>query len=286
MLVACFDIGGTAVKAALINQEKEMVYRDQQPTPADLDALLAWMDTVIRQEEGVTAISLSVPGSVNQATGVIEGISAVSYIHQVSWYTLLSDYQLPITMENDANCVGLSELAHQKTLRNFACVVCGTGIGGAVLIERKLLRGHGSYGGEFGYMIIDGLSTPLKNWSQLASTGSLVRRVQEEKGEAWDGKRIFVAASKGDKVCQTAIHEMTQQFAIGLMNIFYNLAPEKIVIGGAISQNERFLQLVKEQLDNLVATYPDFPVAPEISACYYKQDANLMGAFMNALGEE
>lgn len=87
-------------------------------------------------------------------TGVIQGLSAVPYIHGVSWYELLSQYGCPVYLENDANCVGLSELAVDDQLSTFACVVCGTGIGGALIVDRKLIRGKQGFGGEFGYMLI------------------------------------------------------------------------------------------------------------------------------------
>ncbi len=64
---------------------------------------------------------MSVPGAVNQETGVIEGISAVPYIHGFSWYEALVHHQLPIHLENDANCVGLSELLAHPELENAAC---------------------------------------------------------------------------------------------------------------------------------------------------------------------
>lgn len=289
MLVACFDIGGTAIKAALINGHQKIVKRFEIKTPKTRKALLTWMDEIISSDKGVTAISLSVPGSVNYKTGIIGGQSAISYIHRRSWYKLLEHHHLPIYMENDANCVGLSQLAHQKNIQNFACVVCGTGIGGALIIDQKLVRGKKTYGGEFGYMIIGGLSNPLQNWSQRASTGSLVRRVVKKlpkEKKRWTGKTIFEAAENGHAICQQAIDEMTQEFAIGLLNIYYFFDPEKIFIGGAISQNPHFIKKVREQLAALLKTFPEFPEAPVIAACHYHKDANVMGAYINALQGE
>ena len=65
---------------------------------------------------------MSVPGAVNQETGVIEGISAIPYIHGFSWYEALAHHRLPVHLENDANCVGLSELLAHPEIENAACV--------------------------------------------------------------------------------------------------------------------------------------------------------------------
>lgn len=286
MIVACFDVGGTGVKSALIGQDKTLGNYREIPTPDSLEGLLDFMDQVIGQQT-VSAISISFPGAINQAEGRIEGLSAVPYIHGVSWYDLLSHYAVPVFLENDANCVGLSELAINESVQNCACVVVGTGIGGALIINRQLVRGRKSYGGEFGYMMIKGMDFPIKNWSQLASTGSLVRRVQahpNKKYQSLDGKEIFGLAAVGDPVCGKAIDTMVENICQGLLNLYYTFDPELIYIGGSISQNATFIQMVKEKLTHLQQVFPDdLPEIPEVQACTYTKDANLIGAYMNTL---
>ncbi|MFX3997926.1 ROK family protein, partial [Streptococcus suis] len=77
----------------------------------------------IQPVDGLEAISLSIHGAVDIETGVIQGLSAVPYIHGVAWYELLSQYGCPVYMENDANCVGLSELDVYDQLSTISCVV-------------------------------------------------------------------------------------------------------------------------------------------------------------------
>lgn len=284
MTVACFDIGGTAIKTAFMTDGNAVLHFREYPTPKTREALLHLMAEVIEGTK-ISAIALSVPGAVNQETGHIEGLSAVPYIHGVSWYDLLKDYKVPIYLENDANCVGLSELAVDSDLSNMACVVIGTGIGGALIINRQLVRGYRSYGGEFGCMILQPIAKPLQNWSQLASTGSLVRRVQAHPDKTYqdlDGKAILTLAEQGDEVCGQAFDEMLGHLAHGLINIFYMIAPEVILIGGAISQNTFFMAKLEERLKAIQSSYPeDFPEIPRIEACRFTYQANLVGAFMN-----
>lgn len=282
MNVACFDIGGTGLKFAQIGQDLVLKDKKEVPTPGDLDGLLAFIADCL-QGKKVDALSFSFPGAINKALGQIMGISAVPYIHGQSWYDLLADYHLPIYLENDANCVGLSQLAVSKEIQNFMCVVCGTGIGGALVIDRKLIAGPKAFAGEYGCMIVDSSQKPIQNWSQLASTGSLVRQVSKASPEAieWTGRKIFEAAAKGNQICQDAIDRMIRYFALGLMNLYYCCDPETIFIGGGISQNPDFINRLKEELHYLSATYEGFPLAPDIAACHYHQDANLIGAYMN-----
>ncbi|MET3644361.1 ROK family protein [Streptococcus gallinaceus] len=278
MTIACFDIGGTDVKFAAI-RNKEILQRESCPTPKSLADLVNWIEKQVRPTSDVLAISISLPGSVDPKTGIVAGISAVPYIHGPSWFDILAFLNLPIFMENDANCVGLSQLAAQGELENFACVVIGTGIGGAVVLDRKLIRGWKGYAGEFGYM----LSDPLTNWSQKASTGNMVAGVRRAKAELdWDGVAIYKAAAEGDPVCQTALQSMYDELALGLITIFYCLGTKDIFLGGAISQNREFLAGVQASLQSIQARNSDIPELPTVQACHFHGDANLMGAYMLA----
>lgn len=286
MKIATIDIGGTGVKFASMTRQGDLTSKQSMATPPSLEELLDWLDQCL-SEEDFAGIALSVPGAVNQATGVIEGFSAVPYIHGFSWYQALERYGLPIHLENDANCVGLSELLVHPELQTAACVVIGTGIGGSMIIDGKLHRGPHGLGGEFGYMILAEPGEKLGNWSQLASTGSLVRHVKEKTGsEDWDGRKIYQAAQAGDAICQAAIARMNRNVAQGLLNIQYLFDPDIISIGGSISQNPAFIAGVKDAVAAYVAAYEEYSIAPEIVACSYQADANLYGALVNWLQEE
>ena len=194
---------------------------------------------------------------------------------------------MPVHLENDANCVGLSELLAHPELENAACVVIGTGIGGAMIINGKLHRGRHSLGGEFGYMTTLAPAEKLNNWSQLASTGNMVAYVVEKSGQTdWDGRKIYQEAAAGNALCQEAIERMNRNLAQGLLNIQYLIDPDVISLGGSISQNPDFIQGVRSAIAYYVERYEEYSVAPEILACTYKGEANLYGALVNWLQEE
>ena len=111
MAIATIDIGGTGIKFASLTPDGKILDKASTPTPETLEDLLAWLDKRL-SEQDYRGIAMSVPGAVNQETGVIEGISAIPYIHGFSWYEALSHHKLHVHLENDANCVGPVSYTH------------------------------------------------------------------------------------------------------------------------------------------------------------------------------
>lgn len=286
MVIATVDIGGTGIKFAAMSKEGEILDKQEIATPDDLDSLLDWLKMLLSKRE-YQGIAMSVPGAVDRKTGTIGGISAVPYIHGFSWYDKLASYELPIHLENDANCVGLSELLAHPELENAACVVIGTGIGGAMIVNGRLHRGKHHLGGEFGYMTTLAPAEKLNNWSQLASTGNMVRYLTEKSGQTdWNGRKIYQEAEAGNTLCQEAIERMNRNLAQGLLNIQYLFDPDVISLGGSISQNKTFIEGVRSAISYFVDRYEEYTVTPEIVACTYQGEANLYGALVNWLQEE
>ena len=286
MVIATVDIGGTGIKFAAMSKEGEILDKQEIATPDDLDGLLDWLKMLLSKRD-YQGIAMSVPGAVDRKTGTIGGISAVPYIHGFSWYDKLASYELPIHLENDANCVGLSELLAHPELENAACVVIGTGIGGAMIVNGRLHRGKHHLGGEFGYMTTLAPAEKLNNWSQLASTGNMVRYLAEKSGQTdWNGRKIYQEAEAGNTLCQEAIERMNRNLAQGLLNIQYLFDPDVISLGGSISQNKTFIEGVRSAISYFVDRYEEYTVTPEIVACTYQGEANLYGALVNWLQEE
>ena len=156
-----------------------------------------------------------------------------------------------------------------------------------MIINGKLHRGRHGLGGEFGYMTTIEPAEKLNNWSQLASTGNMVRYVIEKSGQTdWDGRKVYQEAAAGNALCQEAIERMNRNLAQGLPNIQYLIDPDVISLGGSISQNPDFIKGVQKAVDAFVERYEEYTIAPVIQACTYHADANLYGALVNWLQEE
>lgn len=288
-----FDIGGSSVKFGVINEIGEILDKGSFETPKEeFDILISKMVNVIdtyRTDIKLEGIALSCPGAVNNEEGVIGGASAVQYIHGPNFRNILKEAtDLEVSIENDANCAALAEVwqGAAKDNNDVLFLVCGTGIGGAVVKDKKLHLGPNLHGGEFGYMIMESDMEKgiVRNFSEVASTFSIVRRVAEYKNidtSEIDGKKIFDMAKEGDKDCVRAINEFYYKLALGIFNLQYVYDPEVIVIGGGISVREDLVQCINEKLELILKQAEIAKVMPTVKKCIYSNDANLIGAVYN-----
>lgn len=166
--------------------------------------------------------------------------------------------------------------------------IIGTGIGGAVIKDRKIHKGAHLHGGEIGYMILNVQDEQgelsFKTWSQLAATGALVSQVAKVKGvnaSELNGQRIFEDAEAGDEDCIKAIDDFYLHLAQGIYNIQYVYDPEKIILGGAISNREDLIEQINQKLDIILDSVKIAKIRPVIESCLFKNDANLLGALFH-----
>ena len=280
MSLGVFDIGGTTVKHG-IWEHQQLSPVNAFPTPVTFDELLRNMAEIIRDaKRPLTGIAISAPGAVDQEKRKILGISAVPYIHQRPIFDELEQHLgLPVTIENDANCAGIAEveLGVGREAQNIVFVVLGTGVGGALFVNRQLYKGSHLFGGEIGL---------LKSQSQqiFSQTGTLVKVAQaysEQVNRTVDGKMLYELSENGDTLAKSALDEMYQTIAKNLYNLQVLFDPEMIVLGGGISRRPTlaaelsgrlFEQLKKEGIEEIM---------PVVKCCDFHNDANLIGAAMN-----
>ena len=183
MDLAAIDIGGTTIKIATWKDGK-LQDKHAVNTPKDLnifyDILTAEVNK-IKQNTKIKGVAISSPGAVDQKNGIIGGSSALPYIHNFKIVDELKKrFELPVSIENDANSAALGELAEGagKGSDSMAFFVIGTGIGGAIIINQKVWHGAHLFGGEFGYMSIG-----TKSVSDLASPVAMASRYNERTGK-------------------------------------------------------------------------------------------------------
>lgn len=292
-----FDIGGTYIKFAVMDEEANKLKSGKIPTPKDgLETFLQTISDIVGEYKDtyeLQGIALSSPGAVDVKTGIIGGASAIPYIHGGESMTdlLRERTGLPISIENDANCAALAEgwLGAAKEVDYYICIVIGTGIGGSIVMNHSILRGASLHGGEFGYMIMGGAhnkgKAPLQStWSLSASTNALVREVERERSMAQgslDGEAVFRLAEAGDPIAQSVISQFYKRLAIGIYNLQYALDPEKILIGGGISKRREVIEGINRELSLLKDDISTLHI--EVEACQFDNDANLLGALFHFL---
>ncbi len=286
----CIDVGGTSMKIGLIDEEGNILKTDSIKTPETLEGMYQAMCDVFHQYDNVQGLALSMPGAVDSEAGIIGGSSALDYIHGPCIKRDLQErLKVPVEMENDANCAALAEVwkGAASDVDDCCFIVSGTGIGGAVVKDRKIHKGRHLHGGEFGYMIADfNFETKeMITWSHAGSTVAVVKAVAKELGvdyKSLDGKEIFDHYHE-NPVYEKAVDKFYYVLANGIYNLQYAYDPQKIIIGGGISVRDDLLDEVNQRLDVIFKNFTHAKIRPVVLTCQYHNEANLLGALYHFL---
>lgn len=286
----CFDIGGSSLKCAAADEEGKLFHTRSYPMSADIEGLLAHMKAYQKDitMQGITLLGAAISscGAVDCDSGMIGGSSAVPFIHGFSWKERIQrELGMDCEIENDANCAALSELffGKAKNIQDMAFLVIGTGVGGAIVRNRKICHGAHRYGGEFGMMLVKQADGSVQNFSLCASTSSMVRKMEALTAEEWNGVRVFEEAQQGNAMCREVIQTFYEELAFGVFNVQHMLDPEMILFGGAISARRDFTQRIMEAYEKLQKGLDFETLTPRLECCTYRQDANLLGALAHYL---
>lgn len=291
MKYVVFDIGGTNIKYSLMTKDGEMLDSHSVPTPVQGEGkTLALLVDVIKEyqdEHELSGVAMSVPGGIDD-DGYIHFMGAVFDLQDMYLNKYIKEHTgLDCAYDNDVNCVAMAEKYKGNAVdnKNFVCITIGTGIGGGVFINNQLYRGRRGMAGEFGINILEHRKSELENmdyrtFSRLGSTYNLIARVNKLKNAELDGKQVFELAENGDVEVQTEIDNFYFDLAIGIYNIAYSFAPEKILIGGGVSVREDLIENVKK---NLALLNPDVLEMIEIDVCKFQNDSGKIGALYKYL---
>jgi len=297
MYYICIDIGGTSIKYGVLSEKGEIfidgtvsakVTEKENFILSDVKKLIRNILDEYRNYE-IEGICVSTAGVVNPEKGEIAyaGPTIPKYTGTKIKEELEKEFSISCEVENDVNCAGLGEYwkGAGKGSKSMVCLTIGTGIGGSVILDGKLLNGIGYTAGEIGYMDVNG--SYIQN---IASSKYLVEKVQKEKVEkegitdAITGVDIFELAKKGDEICIAGINEIISNLAVGVRNIIYLLNPEVIVIGGGITAQKEYLEekIRKEVNDGMIS---DMFRKTRIELAQQGNQAGLLGALYNFLNK-
>ena len=297
MYYICIDIGGTSIKYGVLSEKGEIFIDGTVSTKvtekenfilSDVKKLIRNILDEYRNYE-IKGICVSTAGVVNPEKGEIAyaGPTIPKYTGTKIKEELEKEFSISCEVENDVNCAGLGEYwkGAGKGSNSMVCLTIGTGIGGSVILDGKLLNGIGYTAGEIGYMDVNG--SYIQN---IASSKYLVEKVQKEKEEkegitdAITGVDIFELAKKGDEICIAGINEIISNLAVGVRNIIYLLNPEVIVIGGGITAQKEYLEekIRKEVNDGMIS---DMFRKTRIELAQQGNQAGLLGALYNFLNK-
>ena len=290
MKFTVIDIGGTFIKYACMNEHSEILTRGKVPTPQDsredfINALVDIYDSM----SDVEGMAISLPGIIDSQNGHCITCGALLYNNDFNVEAALKAKipNLTVSMENDAKCAAMAEasVGALKDVEDGFVLVFGTGIGGAFIKNHKLHRGRHFSAGEVSYILTDKDAPQMIDefrWGNQCGVPSLCNLYAKRKGlkvEEVDGLMIFEAVNKGDSFAIKCLDLFTRRIAIQIFNIQMLLDPQKFAIGGGISAQPVFIDYLRKHIDELAADNVElyFP-KPEIVACQFQNDANLIGA--------
>lgn len=285
------DIGGTMIKHGIISSSGKILISDEVPTEAKkgIDHVFDRVRGLIEEymkNYSLAGICISTAGIVDYNTGIIlyanenlpgyTGKNIKKYLEDI--------FRIPVEIENDALCAGLSEVfcGAGKGSSIMLCITIGTGIGGCIIIDNKILHGFQNSAGEIGHMkMFD------SDFETLASTSALVRNVSEEKGipaSALNGIEIFKMARQGDQICRDAIANLCNNIGYGIANICYVINPEVIVLGGGIiKQKDYIYEPIRNSMDRYLIDH--ISKSTRLEFAMNGNHAGMLGAYYNFINK-
>ncbi len=253
------DIGGTSVKFGVIDGSNNIIFKDSIPTKKDMPAhgiidYIAENCKKIAARYPVSSIGVGIPGTVDKDSECVSSANLPFDNSPVAkWLT--EDVGMKVHISNDANCAALGEAVAGEGAgaKNLFLVTLGTGIGGGIIIDKKIYQGARGDAGEIGHMCIvsGGKPCPCGErgcWEQYASVSALIEQVEEaaEKNpdsilarlareDVVDGKTVFRAMEQDCPVAKAVFDQYIDYLAVGIKNIINIFRPDTVVIAGGLS---------------------------------------------------
>ncbi len=249
------DLGGTNIRAALIDFEGKVVTKSKVPTGKDpLQVLFKLLDLVYSGNAGeVAGIGIAVAGLIDTENGVVMRSPNIPKLDGVTLKSQITDrYKTRVVVANDANAAAYGEKysGAGKNFKNFVMFTLGTGVGAGIIFHDKLLP----VAAEIGHMTInaDGPQCPCGNVgclelyaSATAIIGNAIAALEKGNGSILKdfnngnfykikAKDIYDAALEGDPLARNILREAGKCLGLGLANVINIMSPDAIILTGGL----------------------------------------------------
>lgn len=300
MLTVGIDVGGTSVRAGVVDPTGAVIDTTRAPTPgggAPLEDAIAAAVTELASRHEISAVGLAVAGFVT------EDRRGVRFAPHLAWRDtpvaelMTERLGLPVFLEHDANAAALAEhrFGAARGARVAVLAALGTGIGGALLIDGQVFRGAYGVAPELGHIRVvpGGRACPCGKqgcWERYCSGTALSATAVELMAkypkastvlageEAITGRRVAGAARDGDPIARRALAELAKWLGEGLALVADIYDPEVVVIGGGVSESAPlFLDEARQRYASVVTGAGHRPLA-RIRTAQLGDDAGIVGA--------
>jgi fructokinase len=247
------DLGGSKIELLALDPQGEERYRKRVPTPrGDYGATLKTVTALVGEcEETLGAkgtVGVGIPGALSLSTGRVKNSNSTCLIGRPFKQDLEQALGREVRMANDANCFALSEATDGagKGANVVFGVILGTGVGGGVVVNGRVLTGPNAIAGEWGHNPLplprgDDLPLPecycgRQGCVEAYLSGPALAR---DAGAGIDAPQIVARAAQGDARCEAALARYEERLARALASVVNVLDPDVIVLGGGLSNVDR-----------------------------------------------
>jgi fructokinase len=269
------DLGGTKIEGFALAHDGSALLRHRVPTPRaypdTLEAIAGLVGHIEQTLGGRGSVGMGIPGVISPVTGMVKNSNSISLNgHRVD-VDLSAKLDRPVRVANDANCFVLSEAADGAGAGAGTVfgVIVGTGCGGGIVVDGKIIEGRHRIAGEWGHIPLPwprpeelpGNLCWCGKWNCLETWISGTSLARDCDGpDALDASRLPVRAKAGDLAAIAALTRHADRMARGLAVIINVLDPDVIVLGGGLSNMDHLYV----ELPKLLKTYvfSDFVETP------------------------
>lgn len=301
-VVVAADLGGTNLRAALVNEQGEVFARRERPTPEGAEAVVAAVGDLLAQVARASAspplaAGVGSPGLVDADAGIVALSPNIPGFRNLQLAAPVSErVGLPTYIENDASAAALGEyrFGAGRGTRHLLHATLGTGIGGGIVIDGRLYRGARGFAGEIGHVVLDPagprcscgsrgcLEALVSGWAFAARARRLIQSGNSPVLLEIVGYReptaadLHAAALAGDRQCEAEIRNGGHLLGIGLGGLVNVLNPDIVTLsGGLLNMGEMLLKPMREALFS-IAYGP--ASGTQLATTTLDDDAGLLGA--------
>ncbi len=308
------DLGGMSAKAGLLDETGVMrAMRRCETRESDAPEKTAWdlsgLALEIIAEYGISVsdvlgVGIGSPGIIDSRRGVVVNWSNFGWKDVPLAELVSSHLGIPVYVTNDANAAALGEarFGSGKSYADSVMITLGTGVGGGIVMDGKLVEGYRSAGGELGHTVIRmggikctcGRRGCLERYASASALKRDTRDAMERNRDSlmWEeakslddvsGKTAFIAARRGDKVAKRIVDNYIKALGEGIANIVNLLRPQVVILGGGVSnEGDALIRPVKRFVyKNILASNEYAPL--EIVRATLGNDAGMYGAAAYAM---
>ncbi len=269
------DLGGTKIEVAVLGPENDIRWRERESTPkgdyaGTVETMAMLIERAGRDCGPVECIGVGTPGTISPRSGLIKNANSVVLNDRPLKRDLEARLGREVLMANDANCLALSESADDGAAAGADSVfgvILGTGVGGGLVVDGRVLVGRNAIAGEWGHNPLPwaaaeespgpecwcGLNGCIEQW---LSGPAFERDHAERSGESLAGEAIVARALGGDAAAEESLVRYETRLARALAHVINLFDPDVIVLGGGMSNIERLYDSVPRQWDEFVFSDP------------------------------